>query len=111
MTDRINTNIATAQLGFIDFVIKPTFELWSQYLSSTKIHLDTLIENRKNWEEMEDEYETVKDNGNHLLKRFLELEQAEPSHRTRNNKSPSQGNTCIIDDLVDQNIDVMESRV
>jgi len=55
MTDRLNTNIATAQLGFIDFVIKPTFEVWSQYLSSAKIHLDTLLANRRKWEDMEEE--------------------------------------------------------
>ncbi|CAI2387561.1 unnamed protein product [Moneuplotes crassus] len=111
MTDRINTNIATAQLGFIDFVIKPTFEIWSQYLSSVKIHLDTLVANRKRWEEMEDEYEIIKEKGNKLLKRFNELAQDEPSNGQQNSKSPSQGNTCIIDDLVDHNIDVMESRV
>lgn len=55
MTDRKNTNIATAQIGFIDFVIKPTFEIWSQYLSSAKIHLDALIMNRDHWEDIQDE--------------------------------------------------------
>jgi len=55
MTDRKNTNIATAQLGFIDFVIRPTFEIWSQYLPTVKIHLDSLIQNRAKWEILEDE--------------------------------------------------------
>lgn len=55
MTDRLNTNIASAQLGFIDYVIKPTFEVWSQYLSSVKIHLDSLIQNREKWAELQDE--------------------------------------------------------
>jgi hypothetical protein len=55
MTDRLNTNIATAQLGFIDYVIRPTFEIWSGYLSSVKIHLDTLVKNRQLWEDLQEE--------------------------------------------------------
>lgn len=50
MTDRLGTNIATAQLGFIDFIIKPSFEVFCDYLPSCQLHLDQLIKNRQRWE-------------------------------------------------------------
>ncbi len=89
MTDRLNTNIASAQLGFIDFVIKPTFEVWSQYLSSVKIHLDNLAINRERWEELEEECETVKENGNQLLQRFANLLQGGKGGEIKSPRAPS----------------------
>lgn len=55
MTDRLGTNIATAQLGFIDFVIKPTFEVFTQFLPSVQVHLDNLVMNRKKWDSLQPE--------------------------------------------------------
>lgn len=55
MTDRVNTNIATAQLGFIDYVIKPTFEVFGEFLPSLSIHVDNLVKNRGKWASMQNE--------------------------------------------------------
>jgi hypothetical protein len=77
MTDRKNTNIATEQFGFIDFVIKPTFEVFSAYLPSTKIHLDNLVKNRKRWEAIVDDCDKIKAQGNDLIKIFDELNDCE----------------------------------
>ena len=66
MFDRDTTNIAKTQIGFLDFIIKPTFELVSQVLPHLSFTLKNIEANRTNWTERFDEYEKVKDAGNDI---------------------------------------------
>jgi hypothetical protein len=55
LTDRKSTNLATSQLGFINFVVKPTIEVFRDYLPKVQINCDNLISNIKKWETMKQE--------------------------------------------------------
>lgn len=77
MTDRLGTNIATAQLGFIDFVIQPTFEVFVDFLPSVQVHLDQLSKNRKKWDSLQPEWKMLQANGNDWMKKFYELDEDE----------------------------------
>eukprot|EP00753_Platysulcus_tardus_P022015 PLAT9195.2.p1 GENE.PLAT9195.2~~PLAT9195.2.p1 ORF type:complete len:780 (-),score=322.07 PLAT9195.2:526-2865(-) len=48
MMDRNKEDVPKSQLGFIDFVVSPAFELWSQYLGKRRF-LTNLAVNRNNW--------------------------------------------------------------
>jgi hypothetical protein len=66
MFDRDTTNIAKTQIGFLDFIIKPTFELVVQVLPHLSFTLNNIENNKKNWTERFDEYEKIKEAGNKI---------------------------------------------
>ena len=101
MTNRLGTNIATAQLGFIDFVIKPTFEVFTQYLPTVQIHVDNLVKNRKKWDELQPECKKIQAGGNQLIKLFHELEQIEDDDHSDEVHNNSGKRTSDIVDLFD----------
>lgn len=57
--DRSTTNIAKGQLGFIDFIIKPTFESAHLMLPKAYRFVDGCKENRAEWDSRIDEYEQI----------------------------------------------------
>lgn len=54
--DRCTTNIAKSQIGFISFIIKPSFEIMSSFLPGTTIMKDGCIENSSTWESKFNQY-------------------------------------------------------
>ena len=86
--DRVTTNIAKSQIGFIDFIIKPSFVAVSKVFPKLA-HLEQELENNKaHWTSCFDEYEAKKDNGNHqtdIIENYL------PKNKT---------NTQVISPLV-----------
>lgn len=55
--DRETINIAKSQLGFIDFIIAPSWEVLSTMLPALKPLNEKIKENRKSWEDLEKVYE------------------------------------------------------
>lgn len=111
MTDRKNTNIATAQFGFIDYVIRPTFEVFSIYLPSVKIHLDNLTKNRKRWESIKDDCEELKEQGNDLIKEFNKLNDSVEEETSRH-ETPFQNSakrTSGLGELLDDNSEGLDN--
>ena len=77
LNDRSNINIAEAQLGFIDFIVQPTFEIFSVYLPKLQKHVDQCKANRERWESMISEWDKLQEGGNKLLELFEQIEQIE----------------------------------
>uniref|UniRef100_A0A7S1CCP6 Phosphodiesterase n=1 Tax=Bicosoecida sp. CB-2014 TaxID=1486930 RepID=A0A7S1CCP6_9STRA len=48
LCDRRNHNLSKSQLGFIDFVVRPAFALFSRYVG-TKVYLEQLQHNYEEW--------------------------------------------------------------
>ena len=55
--DRVTTNIASSQLGFIDFIIKPSFTAVIQFMPKLEFIEKKLAGNRENWISCNAEYE------------------------------------------------------
>jgi len=60
LCDRETTNIAKAQIGFINFVVKPTFESIIKIIPSIDFYLDNLQNNLKYYEDIVSEAENTK---------------------------------------------------
>ena len=56
LMDRYTTNIAGAQSGFIDGFIFPAFDLLHKILPETIVNMEQMAENKKQWKELEDDY-------------------------------------------------------
>ena len=56
--------MAKSQIGFIDFIIKPSFIAVSKVFPNLAFLEAELENNKKQWTSMFDEYETKKENGN-----------------------------------------------
>lgn len=52
LCDRTQVNIAKAQIGFIDVIIKPAFELLSKVLPDITDNLKNCELNRTRWESL-----------------------------------------------------------
>lgn len=55
--DRCTTNIAKSQIGFISFIIKPSFEIMSNFLPNVTEMLDGCLENSDIWSSKVDLYQ------------------------------------------------------
>ena len=60
LCDRETTNIAKAQVGFIDFFIKPPFASLSKVLVGVDVFLEQLNQNQQTWRELIAEFEPDK---------------------------------------------------
>lgn len=60
--DRKTTNIASCQMGFIDFIIKPSFEVTSMLLPQLYRFNEGVENNKKQWETRVAEYEPSRKN-------------------------------------------------
>ncbi|EGR29086.1 hypothetical protein IMG5_163420 [Ichthyophthirius multifiliis] len=56
LCDRFTTNMAKSQVGFIDFIVKPYYELISQFLIELNHYLPILDQNKVQWQAYEDYY-------------------------------------------------------
>jgi hypothetical protein len=56
--DRRTINIAKAQIGFIEAIVKPSFESIAKVLPRIeKSYLRNCLDNKKQWEALVEEYE------------------------------------------------------
>lgn len=62
--DRNTVNVAKAQIGFLDFIVKPCFEILDEFILNMDYHLLNIEQNKVNWKERFEEYEEIKRNGN-----------------------------------------------
>ncbi|EGR27021.1 hypothetical protein IMG5_203050 [Ichthyophthirius multifiliis] len=53
LCDRDNVNIPKSQIGFIDFVVKPLFEICVSFLPELKVYLQNFDINKQQWKELE----------------------------------------------------------
>jgi hypothetical protein len=60
--DRHSTVVSKCQLGFIDFIVFPLYELWDKYVNEeNKLPaLKYLNQNREYWKKRQDELSSVK---------------------------------------------------
>ena len=66
MFDRDTTNIAKTQIGFLDFIIKPTFEVVVKVMPHLEFTLRNIESNKANWSARFEEYEKIKEAGNKI---------------------------------------------
>jgi hypothetical protein len=52
--DRVKPAEAKCQLGFIDFIVGPIFEVWASFLPEMKITIENLEANRNFWKKRQD---------------------------------------------------------
>jgi hypothetical protein len=62
--DRLTTNIARSQIGFIDGLVMPPFELIAQVLPNLGHMVDDLKANKDNWRSLFEEYDEKQKEGN-----------------------------------------------
>ena len=60
--DRVTTNIASSQMGFIDFIIKPSFEVTVMLLPGLYRFTEGVESNKKSWEARITEYDPTRKN-------------------------------------------------
>ena len=66
--DRRTTNIASSQMGFIDFIIKPSFEVTAMLLPNLYRFTEAVENNKRQWEARVLDYDPKK--VNRVLKRL-----------------------------------------
>lgn len=64
LCDRNTTNVAKSQLGFIDFIVKPSFEQLIKVCPRLQHLMVNLNDNKLSWSDLIDEYETYMKEGN-----------------------------------------------
>ena len=55
--DRSTVNIAKSQVGFIDVIVSPAYELLFQVIPQIEGHVNNIQENKARWTDLIDEYE------------------------------------------------------
>lgn len=55
--DREETNIAKSQIGFLDYIVKPSFELAAKLMPKLSFCVENVETNKANWTDLFDEYE------------------------------------------------------
>ena len=70
--DRYTTNIAKAQIGFFDFIIKPSYQLLLKVCPKLEFLLDEMERNKRDWTELFDEYEEKMKEGNYYMTTEIE---------------------------------------
>lgn len=55
--DRYSTNAAKSQIGFIDVIVQPTFDVIKNFLPEIGNYYSNLEQNKENWKSRIDEYE------------------------------------------------------
>lgn len=63
LMDRTTTNIAKAQLGFIDVIVLPAFESFAKFLKILNKNIKNMKKNREKWAERVPEYQKKMEDG------------------------------------------------
>lgn len=111
LNDRVSTNLAKSQMGFIDFIVQPSFELFHRYLPKVQPHIDQIKWNRNKWDSMVPECEVFKDDGNNLITYFrqLELEDMRSEGKSKSSRDSAKKTADVVDPF-DDNFHGQESE-
>lgn len=104
MNDRCNINLAKSQMGFIDFIVQPSFEVYVTYLPKVQIHIDQIKQNRKRWESMVGECKNLQEEGNDLIKRFHQIEASEHEETKTSSKHDSRKKASELVNPLEDNL-------
>lgn len=55
--DRFTVNTAKSQIGFIDVIAFPTFDIMRMFLPNLQNYVENMSENKSKWKEKIEEYE------------------------------------------------------
>ena len=77
MNDRANINLAKSQIGFIDFIVLPSFEVFVKFLPKVSKNVEQLKINRQKWSSLVASCKKLQDSGNGLIQKFKEIEEEE----------------------------------
>ena len=83
LNDRKQINLAKSQIGFIDFIVQPSFETFGLLLPKLNIQIEQGKSNKVKWSSMIEQCEGVKAEGNMLMKKFLDIEDTEAEDSPR----------------------------
>jgi hypothetical protein len=106
LNDRCNINIAKSQIGFINFIVLPSFDIYSKFLPKVTRNVEQLKTNIEHWNEIVQEWEELKESGNDLIKRFQRLEAKEEEEEEKSIKemrNDSNKRTADIQEAADEN--------
>ena len=59
--DRCTTNIAKSQIGFINFIIKPSFDVMNTFLPNIHRIIQGVEQNKGEWESRIEEYNGIQE--------------------------------------------------
>lgn len=74
LNDRKKINLASSQIGFINFIVQPSIELFAAFLPRVNRNIDQVKINKENWASMVEECKELQNEGNDLIKRFKQLQ-------------------------------------
>ena len=57
LMDRFTVNTAKSQIGFIDVIAFPTFDIMRMFLPNLQNYVENMSENKSKWKEKIEEYE------------------------------------------------------
>ena len=77
LNDRANINLAKSQIGFIDFIVLPSFEVFVKFLPKVSKNVEQLKINRQKWSSLVASCKKLQDSGNGLIQKFKEIEEEE----------------------------------
>lgn len=101
LNDRSSINLAKSQIGFIDFIVQPSFELFNTYLPKVQKNMDQVKWNREKWTNMVTECNTLQEEGNDLIRKFGQLEAEEINEIRLNKKMRKNEDNKKTADIVD----------
>jgi hypothetical protein len=90
LNDREKINLAKSQIGFIDFIVQPSIQVFADYLPKVKDNLDQCKENKDKWGTKVNEAEKLKESGNKLMLEF---------HALNNKDEPDSSRAIMVDPL------------
>ena len=74
LNNRDTINMADSQVGFISFIIQPTFEAFVEFLPKVRRNVDQLLNNKEKWRSLIEECKEIKNEGNDLIKLYNQLD-------------------------------------
>jgi endonuclease III-like uncharacterized protein len=77
LNSRSNVNLAKSQMGFINFIVEPSFKAFVKFLPKVEINIQNIETNKAKWNSLIFEFENLKESGNHLLEKLKEIEEKE----------------------------------
>ena len=90
LNDREKINLAKSQIGFIDFIVQPSIQVFADYLPKVKDNLDQCKENKDKWGTKVSEAEKLKESGNKLMLEF---------HALNSKDEPDSSRAIMVDPM------------
>jgi hypothetical protein len=111
LMDRTTTNIAKAQLGFIDVIVMPAYETFSKFLKVLNKNIKNMKKNRENWASRVNEYQVRMEEGKKQFfdnNAVIEEAKSESEEDSPSNKMSSFTNSspqdCTISDIYEEEV-------